>query len=484
MQKPAVLLAVVVLAVFLMVGRRQDALEFDSKSRLKTPIGASEQVISPEEKALGQLAPPQGGIAPSQARVSHYQGIEVQIDGLQWLGRWFRPNQDHGISRVGGVQLFDLNKLIFDPDPADTGKPDLIATVGDVRFFDINEFLRESLGGYQLAKILGQKLSSPGPYETYSWNVRDKDGRIAKKVQMDLWLLDFTLLFQIQPSIDKKSSTSLPRGTRHPVTGESITGLGAEYDNQRYGNLDVALKLVPKTDDWLLAQVDEHGGLVPNQNPQIGIAAVETIAVKFEGDTEGRDLRIGAYIEKGQSLALHDRLDFGSASANPPERGQYLTDVTSQTSAYYRVKEQQGQTYLNPELFNRDKYALVHLANIGSWKRGNVFTGTRKWADQITARFVIHAFVVGDWEIKRPAITTELAPRQQPRVETRSLVARLLPSFGLGLLGRSLSGIGAVLIAVFVLALLFPPILTIVNTVLEAIARSTQRLLRPKGATP
>lgn len=471
MSRALAIVVVGVLALVILVGARQDDRELEFEGQLaqaSTPAGNA----TPN---LMGLAPPPGSIRVSDSvRTSHYQGIEVHLDALRWMGRWFRRGQDHGIDQFGGIQTFDLNKIIFDPDLPERGNPDLIVTASDVQFFQMDTFLRDAVGGYQLSKVLAQKVSPQGPYETYTWNVRDQAGEVSKQVKMELYLLHFSLVFQIQPALDSRAPAGMDLRTRHPITHERLGDLRPEDDNQRYSNLDVALKLVPRTNDWILAELNSNGQLVPNKSPRIGIAAVETMSVQFDGDPNLKERRIGAYIEKGQSLALHDSIDFGDQAT--PDKSRYLSDVAAQAAQFYRVKDQQDDVYLNTALFDREKYALVHVANFGSWRRGNIFSGKRRWADQITARFVVHAFVVGDWEIKRPELGP-LQARTRVAVTTRSLVARMIPTFGLGDFGRGISGFLLLVGAVLVIGVLFPPVMTIINIVLKAIADLLKRIL-------
>ena len=429
------------------------------------------QSATVQDSLIEYLAPQDGtiGLKTSESQISAYQGIEVHLDALRWQNRWFDASEHHNVENVGGQVIFDVNKIIFDPDLPERGKPDLLVTTDEVKVFHPASFIEEVLGGYQFSRFLGDRLSTPGPYDTYTWNVRDDRDRISQKIKMERWLLEFPLIVRIQPAPGGERTDVVPEGMRHPVTGGRLD-LDPEYENQRFGNLTLRLKFVPKSGDWYVAQLDEQGYLVPNQAPHIGIAAVECVSLKFEGDPEeDHEQRIGAYIYKGESLALHTSLDdFGIGGGI--RREDVSLDVGRASDVYREVARRQGQAYLNPQLFGQEKYALVHVVNIGAWRRGNWLVGRREWADQITARFVIHAFIVGEWQVKRPYLQALEAPEPYS-LETSSLWSRLLPDFGLGKIGRFFSGAGLFVASILLLAFFFPPVLTIVNTILRAIAR-------------
>ena len=252
MKRATVFVVILVLLGVWYLGRHQDLLllEFEKakydfeekKYEIKTTDAKEREAI-----LEGLFLPGKGiDIVKDSARVSDYQGVEVHTEALRWQNRWFRKNENHGIDRVGGVNYFDVNKIIFDPDLPERGKPDLLVTVGNVKVFRLDDFLKDIKLNYKLSKFLSNKLSAEKPYDTFTWDIRDKNNRIAKKVKMELWLLEFPVVIRVQPAADKKRTDHVPDGTRHPVTGAKLDK-GAEYGKERYGNTTILLKFVPRT---------------------------------------------------------------------------------------------------------------------------------------------------------------------------------------------------------------------------------------------
>jgi hypothetical protein len=481
MKRATVFVVILVLLGVWYLGRHQDLLllEFEKakydfeekKYEIKTTDAKEREAI-----LEGLFLPGKGiDIVKDSARVSDYQGVEVHTEALRWQNRWFRKNENHGIDRVGGVNYFDVNKIIFDPDLPERGKPDLLVTVGNVKVFRLDDFLKDIKLNYKLSKFLSNKLSAEKPYDTFTWDIRDKNNRIAKKVKMELWLLEFPVVIRVQPAADKKRTDHVPDGTRHPVTGAKLDK-GAEYGKERYGNTTILLKFVPRTSDWYIAGKDKDGLLDPNSKLHIGVAAVECIYRDFEGDPKkAKEKRIGAYIYKGESLALHSSLeDFGITDDTKINKEDTRSNVQQLSDSFRGLAQKKEDIFVNPQLFNNPKYSIIHIVNIGSWNRGDFLKGKRKWADQITVRFVIHAFVVGEWKVKRPHLI-DLVPPDQFKIETPSLLSRLLPSFGLGKIGKFLSAAGLILLGLFILAFIFPPVMFILNRVFKVISRLFKR---------
>lgn len=474
MKRATVFVVILVLLFVWYLGWHQDSLLLDfekKKYELKTTNAKEREAI-----VEGLLLPEKGiDIIKDSARVSHYQGVEVHAEALRWQNRWFRENEDHGINRVGGVNYFDVNKIIFDPDLPERGKPDLLVTVGNVKVFRLDDFLKDIKLNYKLSKFLGNKLSVEKPYDTFTWDIRDKNNRIEKKVRMELWLLEFPVVIRIQPAADKKRTDHVADGTRHPVTGAKLDK-GAEYGKKRYGNTTILLRFEPRTSDWYIAGKDKDGMLEPNNKLHIGIAAVECIYCNFEGDPEKeKERRIGAYIYKGESLALHSSLeDFGITDDTEIKKNDARSNVLRLSDSFRELVQKKEDISVNPQLFDRPKYSIIHIVNIGSWNRGNFIKGKRVWTDQITVRFVIHAFVVGEWKVKRPTLV-DLDPPDRFMIETPGLLSRLLPSFGLDKIGKFLSAAGLILLGLFILAFIFPPVMLILNKLFKVIFRLFKR---------
>lgn len=406
-----------------------------------------------------------------QVQISAYQGVEVHIEALRWANKWFSAVEDHGIKEVEGRNDFELSSVIFDPDLPDRGYPDLFITVGPVKDFVMNNFVKDVLN-YTLPQNLAHQFSRSRPFESYYWDVsHNESGLIDKKVRMDLRLLEFPLTIRVTPAPDANRTDHIENGTRHPITGENLDRLDAEYINQRYGNISLLLKITPKQENWYLASENDQGLLEPNEAPYIGIAALENTFINFEGDPkEENEQRIGALIFKGQSLALaNSPSSFGITEKKSINTQTVVSTVSEDRRVYDEVIQSKGDTYLNPKLFGQEKYALVHVQNIGTWRKGRgIFSDKREWADQIQLRFAIHTFVVGEWKVRRPDIVDYEVLKQQANV-TPSIINRLLPDFGLNIFGKALSGGGIFLFLILISSIFFPPVLGIINNILQLI---------------
>lgn len=484
-KKPTLIIIIIALLIIWKTGATIDELELDYSNQKKNvehseknaKYTANQKFVQKQDSIISNLNPPESKMRATgnDAMVSAYQGVEVHIEGLRWKNNWFNSKNDHNILTIEGRNDFDLNQVVFDPDLPECGKPDLYIDVSEPEIFRVNNFLEESLN-YKISKVLGSKLSVERPYETYSWNVRDEKGNISKKVKMDLWLLKFSLNIRVEPAPDDERTDDVKDDTRHPVTKSKLND-EPEYDNQRYGNVSLALRFVPKGDSWFIGSVGNNGLLNPNSTPNIGVAAVECISVKFDGDPEEKDTRIGAHIFKGKSLALHNNVEDFIFKRNA-KSSNYVQNVNKQTGDYYKFANSDQDVGLNSGLFDKDKFAIIHLANIGAWEKGsffNIFSSGRKYADNIKADFVIHTFVVGEWNVKRPHLV-DFEPPEQYYQEQPSLISSLIPDFGLGFLGKIFSGTGLIIVGVLVLGLFFPPVLSLINLVLRVVVSTMKNL--------
>lgn len=386
------------------------------------------------------------------------QGVEVHIEGIRWMGKWFTAQQHNGIEKIGGIAEVQINQIIFDPDFEKAGMPDLNVEVTAPRFFEMNSFLKEWLQGFQLSGFLGKAFGEKKPVETY-----DLETIPGKRQKMSLWLLEFDTFLRIEPSPDH-DNRNIGNLERHPVSGISTDKIRREQEakNQRYGNVSVMLKFKPKAGTWYIANKDESSMLVANGEPKIGIAAVECIGIKPISQNEQLN-NIGVYLRRGSSLALYN---------SPAEIDSKFSESTiNMDDALMPISDPvyTEETVANPNLFGKDKYAIIHLTNLGSWQEGSWFSSINRYADQYHARFVIHAYVLGEWNVK-PVNIVQPEPRPAFSQQKAGLLNFLLPDINLGWLGQLISGGGWIIIVIIVLSIFFPSVGLIINNLLRRLA--------------
>ena len=386
--------------------------------------------------------------------LSASQGVEVHLVGIRWENRWFKPNQTHRIEQMGGMAEVQINQIVFDPDFARAGMPDLNVEVTAPRFFEMKTFLGDWLEGFNLSGFLGKSFGDKKPVKTYDLNTTPD-----KRHKMSLWLMEFDAFLRIEPSPDH-DNTNVGNLENHPVTGIPTRKIRSDVEakNQRYGNVSIMLKFKPKDGTWYIADRDESGMLVSNGEPKIGVGAVECIGIK--AISQSKDLNnIGIYIRRGSSLALY---------STPEEIDSKFTNIgIDQDNVIIPVETKvfDEGAIANPHLFGSEKYAIIHLANLGSWQEGSWLSSRTRYADQYHARFVIHTYVLGEWDVQPISIATP-EPRPPYSQKKAGLLSFLLPDFNLGWFGRILSGGGWIIAGIIVLSLFFPPVTALVNKVL------------------
>ena len=373
------------------------------------------------------------------------QGVEVHLEGIRWMGKWFDSDHKNGIDKLGGMAEVQINQILFDPDFEEAGMPDLNVELTAPRFFRMKNFLSDWLDGFQLTGSLGKAFGENKPVVTHELETLP-----GKRQQMSLWLLEFDTFLRIEPS---PTHENINAGglAKHPVSGISTDKLRRDHEsrNQRYGNVSILLKFTPKEGTWYLAGRDETGMLVPDGSPMIGIGAVECIGIKAISENEKLN-NIGVYLRRGSSLALYDSPE--AIDNHFIRKGMKLEDAL--------VQVEEARTFngslINRDLFGRDKYAILHLANLGSWQEGSWLSSVNRYADQYHARFVIHAYVLGEWTVK-PIHIAQPEPRPPFELKQSGVLDFLLPDLNLGFLGRLFSGVGWIVIGGILLVIFFPP---------------------------
>jgi len=430
-----------------------------------------------ETQMLRNLKPGQGLIKANEGQLpdamgdpylSASQGVEVHMEGIRWQGKWFNAMHKHGIDQMGGIAEIQINQAVFDPDYEQAGKPDLNIEVTPPRFFKMKNFLNDWLSGYQLGGFLEKSFGEKKPVETY-----DLETLPGKRQKMSHWLMEFDVFFRIEPS-PVHNNNNIGNLDRHPVTGILTRRIrrNRESKNQRFGFVSVMLKFKPKNGTWYIADEDHTGMLIPNGEPKIGIGAVECIGIKQVSESE-KIQNIGVYLRRGSGLALYNtpeeidnKFKHGKININDVQRPVENNIFSKGAIA-------------NPNLFGKEKYAIIHLTNMGSWQEGSWLSGIDRYADQYHARFVIHTYVLGEWDIK-PLNIAEPAPRPPFSIKKAGILDFLLPDLNLGWLGKIFSGTGWVIFCIILLCLFFPPLRILVNKLLGSIVTAITTLLQKK----
>lgn len=422
------------------------------QNQLQKAQQAALQNVNPEDD---WIQPKENGVS-LQADYGPYlnaaQGVEVHLEGIRWNNKWFKRSDRnrHGIQRIGGMSDIQINQIIFDPDFPKSGMPDLNVEVTAPRFFKLKNFINRFLGDLGSGSFLGKAFDEHKPIKVY-----DLETTPDKRTKMSHWLIEFDTFLRIEPSPDH-SNSNLGGLDYHPVSRERTSKIRSkkESKNQRYGNVSVLMKFKPKKGSWYIADRDANGRLIPNKNPKIGIAAVECISIKPVSQNKNLN-NIGVYLRKGSSLALYDNPQ--EIDANYGSEGIKLDKTITEASDLVNSYEERAKTVFNESFVDREKYAILHLNNLGSWQEGSWLSSINRYADQYHAKFVIHAYVFGEWQVKPVQI---VKPETHPPFEMKKpgMIDFLLPDFGLGFIGKMLSGAGWIIVAFIVLSIFFPPV--------------------------
>ena len=425
--------------------------QLKEQQKLLDNLRPANELIKTRENALSNSL--------SDPYLNASQGVEVHLEGIRWMGQWFKAHQNMGIDKMGGIAEVQINQIVFDPDFEKAGMPDLNVEVTAPRFFQMNNFLNDWLQGFQLSGFLGKAFAEKKPVEIY-----DLETAPGKRQKMSLWLLEFDTFLRIEPSPDH-DSRNIGNLEKHPVSGVLTDKIRKEQEakNQRYGNVSVMLKFKPKAGTWYIADTDETGMLVANGEPKIGIAAVECIGIKPVSENKQLN-NIGVYLRRGSSLALYN---------SPAEiDSRYNQSSIAMNDALMPINNMalNEQAIANPNLFGKEKYAIIHLTNLGSWQEGSWFSNVSRYADQYHARFVIHAYVLGEWNVQ-PVNIVKPKPRPAFSQKKAGLMDFLLPDFHLGWLGKLVSGGGWVIIGILILSLLFPPVGLLIKRIITVLLK-------------
>jgi hypothetical protein len=406
----------------------------------------------------------------SEAYLSASQGIEAHLKGLNWRGYFIDNGQDvlEDIrTSFDAYYRTTIDKIEFDPDFENCGYPDLIVEI------------KSSPSFYQpstLSKYLGK--SEPKPYKSYKLNSCDK-----RKATMDLWLVSFDLTFRIEPNFKHNRNNEFSSDKKHPITQKPIHEIRGqrEYKDMRYDRLSVLLEFKPKNFYYLSSE--PANPLAPlNESPKIGIGAVECIYFEKvgEGGENNKAVRLGVELEKGKSLPLYPDMESLLNQISWKRRSNTIfnqgepQEVESQVSAYENITDicEDGKIIADPDFFNKPKYSLVDIKNLGSWKQEKSwFLGETEYkADYFHVKFLVHLYVLGEWVVKDENLS-KFKPRPPASITKPGLFDYLLPDFNLGVFGKVLSIILLPLILILLFSFFFPSIRVLVNRIIMRIIK-------------
>jgi hypothetical protein len=425
--------------------------------------------------SIRSISPPTNGIkwrsSNSAAYLSASQGIEVHLKGLSWRG-WYLDHQSPVVKTLRNN--FDaqysntIDNIKFDPDFPSNGYPDLIVKVVNAPSFYNPGIVSEYLG--ELIKV------EPKPYKSYELQSCDN-----RKATMDLWLVTCDLTFRIEPEMIHQRNGEWDYDGRHPITKEQDEWSRGrrEYKNTRYDRLSVFLELKPKH-NFYIAETGAYPYLQPNQNPKIGIGAVECIQIEKVGEKgiNNQAVTLGVDLEKGKSLPLYPSLESIKDiyayrnTADNPYKGSKLQETDDQLQDYTNIIDicDQSLALADESLFNASKFSHIDIKNLGSWKEegGWLLGGNTYNADYYHAKFLIHLYVLGEWTVKGDTFAAFEA-RLPTQVNKPGFLDYVLPDFGLGIVGKIATIILLSLIVVVFMPILFPSLRFIINKLLQLV---------------
>jgi hypothetical protein len=220
---------------------------------------------------------------------------------------------------------------------------------------------------------------------------------------METWLLEFDLVVSAKPAGRKDQDVSIDKNLHNSITGQKVMDMRDERDNYNYGALDIVLKFIPKTTSWYIENDAQSDSGFNKGNLHLGIAAVEVIYLNpSKNNLNEAGGEAAVYLEKGGSLALSKSFEGLPVRGNNGLRNR-ASVLSRPQSLEKKITELATDTgYLNPELFDIPKFAVITFPNFGTWhKKGGIFSKEQLFSDQIEAKLLIHTFVVGEWKLKR-----------------------------------------------------------------------------------
>jgi hypothetical protein len=270
--------------------------------------------------------------AVSLSVISTYQGIHPEFYGVKYQNKYYTSTTPYGASSY----MFSPSSMNFDPDGADSGKPNLCGEMKDIHIISDPKYAN--------------------PYKTYEWRIPDPSTGNIHVYRMELWLCRFQV--NIWVSIDARTD---------PL---EVFRFDDEQDGQRYIDTDIWLR-ISVSPSWYFEGADKTF---------FGLAYMEL--ENFE--IRNGDPDIIEVIPEAQWAALPIYYSaFGTQ--------EKLLDAEQQAQQY------QGKL-LNPEVFRTEWYTTLTMRNFGVEDWWTPFHGWKGESVQFTV--FTHVFVVGEWIVK------------------------------------------------------------------------------------
>lgn len=399
--------------------------------------------------------------------ISNFEGPIVSFEYLNFHGRVYdtENHENREFFRKNATSVW------FDPDHPDFGLPDLRIVIDKPRF-KRPEYISENSKFYDKIVDLLPVSNQQTPYKHYEKSYATED-HVQRIENFDLYLTEFNLTLDIETLREEKISRydlseKVRKLKKYPAYwynnttfDEHLVSLDDinyrhEYEDSRYGDLDIVFKVTPNQAPWYVSSADGE-----QVNAEVAVGAL--IVTKLDVDRD----------EKRRLSVL------------PDGPGQYLTLYEDSTLGNrYDEAERVSKfntTGLSDSIFNKDYYFRITSKNIGSWERN---LGFDKWDDRVTFTFLLPILVKGTLDVILPS---DVIPEYQPPhayVKTFTL-ADLLPDWSLGGVGRYITYAFLAFIVV-VTIILFPNIFVLFNTLLGVLISWTRRMKLPnqnKGVT-
>jgi len=384
--------------------------------------------------------------------VNLFQGIQVQIEGINILNKFFSLNSDYDIQKIYGGELFhDTDNFIFDPDRPNRGYPNLRIQVLQPQPFSHRSFFERLFDSdYSGPDFLEQTLAKSSKVDSFYWTVN------GDSILVEQHALQFAVDVNTQYN-GKHDDPGLPVTVKTNVFGRKLDN-DWEWENKRYPPVNIALSFVPKSPDYVAdASID---------SPAFAVAAVELIGIKSYSAVKESERSMGADSDLivGKTLPLYSEFNLLPINYEERDKSLYYDQPVQLLDHYTSIQGADKQQILNNELFGKKKYSILRIANIGTVSEGNIFIGNKKASEAYRFIFALHMFVYGDWKTKYTPLADEWGAFEEKALFERKaslfdralsgLFETFLPTLGLGNWGR-----GLIFAVIFCVLLPFVPAL-------------------------
>ena len=307
-------------------------------------------------------------LARFESAVSGYQGVHPSFAGIYMWDRIYTEQNRYDASVVT-ISGADLN---FDPDDQWYHKPNLR---GELRDIQVVENLRPYVNAPSFFGL--DPMPIQNPYRTYEWRVKDSAGNVHV-YRMELWLCSLQVNLWAEPSyVDNwawKANT--------------------EYDDKRYDNTEVWLRLKPHEGRYFYATVG--GKEVEAARTYFAVAYMELYQWKLGGDVLSYVQATGSSSEADAAMLIGCS---PKAQWSAFTLAESLRGAESSQKPLAKAKSYEGML-LNPDVFKEEWYTRIILSDFGTrtdwWKR---LQGTYA-ADNAQWTALAHIFAIGEWVVK------------------------------------------------------------------------------------